>query len=74
MKEYAQEMSGNTIYSLAGSGWYAITIEKNGIVYHRKSIIGDSVQTYYEFEYASDSASVEKYKTYINYIDEKFSG
>lgn len=74
MKEYAQSMQGKTVSSLAGNGWYGITIEKNNVCYHRKCVLNGDKQYYYEFQYSLGSGYDDKYNKYITYMDDHFSG
>lgn len=74
MKEYAQTTGGTISYSLAGNDWYGITITKNNIVYHRKCLLMANTLIYYDFQYDTGSVSAPEYETYINYIDEAFTG
>lgn len=71
MAEYAAKC-GNVSYSRAGSDWYAITYEDEGVINHRKCVIRNSLAVYYDFSYNADSGSSEKYTEYIEYIDANF--
>ena len=69
MKDYADEIGVNPSYSLADKNGYAITIEKNNTIYHRKCIISGSTAIYYDFEYSSMSSSRARYEQCVAYID-----
>ena len=71
MLEYAGQ-GGTASYSRAGDDWYAITIENNGTVTHRKCILRNGIAIYYDFSYDSSSSSVKKYGEHISYIDSNF--
>lgn len=71
MAEYASKFS-EVSYSRAGSDWYAITVQEDGVVTHRKCVVRNSLAVYYDFSYNADSASAEKYTEIIGYIDANF--
>lgn len=73
MKKFAQTEKGEVTYSLAGDGWYCATLESNGIITHRKGLVLDNQYTYYEFKYSQGSSYTEKYKEYIEHMDETFT-
>ena len=71
MLEYANQ-GGTASYSRAGDDWYAITLENNGTVTHRKCIVRNGITVYYDFGYDAASSSAKKYEEYISYIDSNF--
>lgn len=75
MKSFAQKNDGKITYSLAGSGWYGITLNDGSRILHRKYIIDheNDLSVYYDFEYKSDSEYARDYEDYIDYIDKVFS-
>lgn len=58
--------------SLAGNNGYTITVTASGIIRHKKSIVKDGAELYYEIIYPSDSSKVGEYENYSQYIDEYF--
>lgn len=75
MKKFANSEEGRETYSLAGSGWYGITIESDERVLHRKYLVDteNDLSVYYDFEYDADSEYADEYSKYIDYIDKSFS-
>ena len=73
MKEYTDTSGGTISYSRAGNDWYAVTSDKNNIVYHRKCLIVGDMMLYYDFSYDKSSVSVSQYEDNISYIDEAFA-
>lgn len=71
MMEYAAQ-GDNVSYSRAGDDWYAITLEIDGKVNHRKCIIRNGISVYYDFTYDASSSSAKRYQDYIAYIDSSF--
>lgn len=71
MLEYANQ-GGTASYSRAGDDWYAITLENNGTVTHRKCIARNGITVYYDFSYDASSSSMKKYEEHISYIDSNF--
>lgn len=69
MKDYASEIGGNVSYSLADKNGYALTMEKNNTIYHRKCIMSGSSAIYYDFQYSAMSSARAKYEQCIAYID-----
>ncbi|MCC8160276.1 MAG: zinc-ribbon domain-containing protein [Oscillospiraceae bacterium] len=72
MLDYASSQGGDVLYSRAGDDWYAITIESDEKINHRKCIVRNGIAVCYDFSYNSDSASSDKYEEYIEYIDANF--
>lgn len=72
MLDYASSLGGDVLYSRAGDDWYAITIETDEKINHRKCVVRNGIAVYYDFTYNSDSASSDKYEEYIEYIDANF--
>lgn len=75
MKRFAQKSNGETVYSLAGSGWYGITVEEDNVVKHRKYLIDakNDLSVYYDFEYEADDENAADYEDYIDRIDKSLS-
>lgn len=71
MMEYAS-LGSNVSYSRAGDDWYAITLELDGKINHRKCIVRNGISVYYDFTYDATSSSVKRYQDYISYIDSNF--
>lgn len=69
MKDYASQLGGNVSYSLADKNGYAITLEKNNTVYHRKCIMSGSSAIYYDFQYSAMSSARARYEQCVSYID-----
>lgn len=69
MKEFAGTIGVSPSYSLADNEGYAITMEKNNTVYHRKCILSGSTAIYYDFQYSAMSSSRARYEQCIAYID-----
>ena len=71
MLEYANQ-GGTASYSRAGADWYAITLENNGTITHRKCILRNGIAVYYDFSYSTSSSSAKRYEEHISYIDSNF--
>lgn len=69
MKDYASQLGGSVSYSLADKNGYAITVEKNNTVYHRKCIMSGSSAIYYDFQYSAMSSARARYEQCVSYID-----
>ena len=69
MREYASQVGGTIVDSLADSKGFSVTAEKDNIVYHRKCMLDGNNIIYYDFQYSTGSAKVQQYRENIAYID-----
>lgn len=75
MKKYADSETGKVSYSSAEDNHYAITLNDDDIIKHRKYLIDreNDVCAYYDFEYDNTLVKSEDYEAYMDYMDENFT-
>ena len=69
MKKFADKTGGNVIKSLADNDGYEITISVGSDICHRKSVVNNGIETYYEIRYPAQSRSKDQYSKDIEYMD-----
>lgn len=74
MKTYADKTDGSVTKSIAGDGWYSITVSKPTETRHRAGIISGGKHTYYEITYPAASEKEGEYTESIEYMDSYFTG
>lgn len=72
MKKYADETGGSPLESRANDTGYEITISVGSDIYHKKSIVANGTEVYYEIRYPAASANAAQYEKDIEYMDEFF--
>ncbi len=69
MKKYADETGGTPLESRANDTGYEITISVGSEICHKKSVIANGAEVYYEMRYPADSVNAAKYETDVEYMD-----
>ncbi|MGN1115491.1 MAG: hypothetical protein ACI4TH_02870 [Candidatus Ornithomonoglobus sp.] len=69
MKKYADETGGTPMESRANDTGYEITISVGSDICHRKSIVENGTEVYYEIRYPAASANAAQYEADIEYMD-----
>lgn len=72
MKKYADETGGTPQQSRANDTGYDITISVGSDICHKKSVVSNETEVYYEIRYPASSAKAGQYKTNIEYMDSFF--
>lgn len=73
IKNYTDSIVGDSIYSIANSKGYTATLSDGVLVHHRKSIVQNGAEIYYDFVYPVTLDENGKYATAIAYMDENFT-
>ena len=63
-------LGGSAEYETSGNDWFAIRVQKNGIVYYQKCYVDEYIR-YFEMVYPSEYSNI--YDNYINEIESGFS-
>ncbi len=64
------EIDGLVTYESGGRDWYAISVEKDGVVYYQKCFVDDDNIIYFEFVFPGEYLDV--YQQYIDDIESDF--
>ncbi|MGN0182341.1 MAG: zinc ribbon domain-containing protein [Candidatus Ornithomonoglobus sp.] len=72
MKKYADETGGSPLESRANDTGYEITISVGLDIYHKKSIVVNGAEVYYEIRYPAASSNAAQYEADIEYMDGLF--
>lgn len=70
MNEYQSYIGGEAAYKANGDTWFAMSIEKDGMVYYRKLFVDDINIRCFDFICPKDELNI--YNGYVNYIEDNF--
>lgn len=69
LNSFISAIGGTVTYSAKGSDWFAVTVEKDGVIYYRKGFTDQYIR---EFTFVYPSVYTDVYDGYINVIEDNF--